>query len=141
MKFILLKDVKGLGKSGDILEVANGYARNFLIPRKLAALADKNAIRQAEEQRTIKQQGAENEAKAAKTLARSLAGKEFDFTAPADEKGHFYAGLKGEQILAKIKGKAMLVDYAPIKQAGRHKIKVNAGGHVIEITINAKAAV
>ena len=44
MKLILLTDVKSLGKSGDVVEVAEGYARNFLLPRKLATEADKGAL-------------------------------------------------------------------------------------------------
>lgn len=74
MKVILLKDVKGSGKAGAVVEVSDGFARNFLIPRGLAKLADKGALsdlRNKEEARLHKIEIEKNEAR---TLAEKLEG-------------------------------------------------------------------
>lgn len=65
MKVILLSDIERLGKRGEVVNVRDGYARNYLLPRKLALVADENSLRQLE---TIKQQIASREAKITRRL-------------------------------------------------------------------------
>jgi large subunit ribosomal protein L9 len=131
MKVVLLKDQKGLGRTGDIVEVSTGYARNFLFTQKLASAADERIISEIQSKRAQNQKLSEMRKKNALQLAQKLAGTVVEFKVPVDEKGHLYAGLKEEQILAKIPsgGKpsspdVRLVDYKPIKTAGIHKVKL-----------------
>jgi large subunit ribosomal protein L9 len=106
MKVVLLKDVKGLGEIGKVLEVARGYARNYLLPRKLAKFASSWELAEirTKEAKTEKQsQKAKN---LSKTLAAELSGQAFEFVLPADSAGHLYAGLKESEIFAKIREQA-----------------------------------
>lgn len=148
MKVILLKDVRGLGRASEIISAAEGYARNFLLPRGLARLADEEAVRQLQEQKAEEQKQ--------KTAAKALAGRlsqilektDLEFAARADETGRLYAGLKQAEILAMIKsgvgdlpGGARLVDYSPIKRVGPHPIKIFLGQGLISyltVTVRAK---
>ena len=86
MKVILLADVKGTGKKEQIVNVSDGYARNFLLPRKLAREAT------AEEHRE-----AENKKKAAQ-IAEGLRGKTIRLTARAGEKGRLYGSITGQVV-------------------------------------------
>lgn len=147
MRVILLKDVKKLGRAGEVIEIHNGYARNFLFPRGLAKLADSAALAELERHKA----GAAKQEKSARLLAEklanALAGRRFEFTTPANEQGHLYAALKETEILATIKGggvelpeRAKIVNYKPIKQTGAHQIKIDLGGHLADITIDVKTS-
>ena len=81
MKVILTQDVKAQGKKGDIIEVSDGYAKNFLIPRKLAIIADAKALNEAKAKEASKNYKIETEKAAARELAAKLAAEKID---PAD---------------------------------------------------------
>lgn len=135
MKLILLADVRNLGRIGEVIEVSDGFARNFLLPKKMAQPASIKAIA------NIKSRAANIEVNRPaqmdailKRLAHAGA-KDLQFTLPGDKEGHLYAGLKETEILAKItKGDASLQKYfklpgyAPLKQAGEHDIVISAAG-------------
>ncbi len=134
MKIILLKTMKGLGKAGEILEVSNGHARNYLFPQKLARLADSAALAEVERRRLLAQEQAEKAAKAQAEALHRLHGQTYHITVPADEKGHLYAGLKETAILAKLKQSvstlprlSKLVDYSPIKITGQYQVTIDLG--------------
>ena len=98
MKVILLKDVKGTGKKDQILEVSDGYARNFLLPRKLAQEATNEALnaidtakRAAKHREDVKREEAEQK-------ARALKGKEIIVRVRAGEGGKLYGSVTNEQI-------------------------------------------
>lgn len=143
MKVILRKDVKGIGRTGDVKEVSDGHARNFLIPGGLARLADEKSIKEIKASSERSQETAQNAIKEAKAMAAGLSGKVFTFSLPAAEKGHLYAGLKESEISARIsEGKASqpenqikIVDYSPIKTVGSHKVRLKVGSAVTEINI------
>ncbi len=149
MKIILLKDIKNLGRLGEILEVKSGYARNFLIPRHLARLADLKSVEEIEKRRD---QERSQEAKAqaqAEKLATSLKSRTFGTAAAADEKGHLYAGLKETAILAKIREsepglpiETKLLDYVPIKELGSYvlKVRIRPGAEAVEINLQVTKA-
>ena len=93
MKVIFLKDVKGKGKKGEIKDVAEGYARDYLLPRKLAIEASPGNLRAAEEQQKRQQRRQEEERAEALQLAEKL--KELSLTIPAkakQEKADAYLG-------------------------------------------------
>lgn len=147
MKVILLKDIKGLGRIGEVKETSDGYARNFLLPRRMARQATADVLKSLElEQQKLQTQKAAAAAVAA-ALAKKIAYKAFSFEVPADEKGHLYAGLKESEILAKItKGawpsgmRISLVNYLPIKQTGEYELKVQADSETVKVKIRVLKA-
>lgn len=147
MKVILIKDVKKIGKAGVVLDVSEGYARNFLIPRRLAVLATADAVKSKQEDTARKNAKLESRAIAAKALLERISSRTYRFSVSGDKTGHLYAGLKESEILAKItEGEATLheslelVDYSPIKTAGEHEVKVKTGANVKKIKITITAA-
>ncbi|NLP36956.1 MAG: 50S ribosomal protein L9 [Firmicutes bacterium] len=93
MKVILLQDVKSLGKKGEIKEVADGYARNYLMPRKLAVEATASRLKEQEE---LQKQQEDKEAKilaAAKKQAAQLAGRKFEIAMRVGEGGRLFGSV------------------------------------------------
>lgn len=138
MKIILLKDIKNTARQGDILEVADGYARNYLFPKELASLATPEAIKKVESLGNRLKAQAETTKKEALHAANKLQEKTLVLALPADKKGNLYAGLKESEILARIRKsaaeplpQAKLVDYSPIKIVGEHQIRVQLGSTAI----------
>lgn len=148
MKVVLLRDVKGLGKVGEIVSVANGYARNYLLRQKIADLASPQIVATLVQKRQQAEAQATAQTKQVAALLEKLKNTAYEFAAPSDEAGHLYAGLKETEILAKITegrsfapGTIQLVDYLPIKQIGSHQIKVRLGKNEdipITLTVTAK---
>jgi len=130
MKIILLKNVPKIGKMGDIKDVAEGYARNFLFPNRLAAPAVEGMIRKvAEEKQKIAK------AKIVKDKPEVLLGKlrstVLTFLEKADDKGNFFAGISREKVANVLAEKGINVKpkqiklVEPIKRAGEYKISVD----------------
>ena len=98
MKVILLKDVKGQGKKDQMIDVSDGYARNFLLPKKLAIIADnkaQNEIKGKEEARLFR---IEEEKKAAKELAERLAGITLKIRCASGADGRLYGAVTAKDI-------------------------------------------
>ena len=134
MKVILTKDVKGRGRTHEEITVADGYALNFLIPKKLAIAATTVAKQQAGLRRKAEGDRAElDHALLAQNLA-TLAEARIVVTAKVNEKGHLYDAVKEAEILAAVKEQAHveLPEDAiklekPIKEAGTFDIPVSVG--------------
>src|SRR3989344_2528204 len=146
MKLILTKDVKKVGKKDDVVDVSEGYARNFLLRNKLAEVLTDTALRQIKDTRKRNESKAQSEARELAGQLNKLTSQVYHFTLPGDKNGHLYAGLKESEILAKIteggttlKSRITLVDYSPIKTAGEHQIKVEALGVVKNVKISIKS--
>lgn len=90
MKVILQADVKGLGKKGEAVEVAEGYGRNYLIPRKLAFEASSAALKQAELNKEAARRKELKEEEKAKELAREIKGKVVTLVAKGGDKGKLF---------------------------------------------------
>ena len=102
MKVLLTKDVPELGHAGNIYSVAGGYARNYLMPRGLAILATKGALKQAEE---IKQAGVRQRAREranAEAQAQLIKGQRLLFTANAGENDRLYGSVTSADIAEKL---------------------------------------
>lgn len=98
MKVILLADVKGQGKKDQIIEVSDGYARNFLIARKLAAPADAKALNEAKSKEAAKLHKIEVERAEAKALAEKLTGLTVKLTENSGADGKLYGSVTSKDI-------------------------------------------
>lgn len=93
MKVVLLQDVAGLGSPGAIKDVKDGYARNYLLPRKLATPATGGAIRQVEQQEEAEQRRQEKVEREAAAVAGRIQGQEITFRVRAGEEGRLYGSV------------------------------------------------
>ena len=96
MKVILMQDVKSLGKKGELVEASDGYARNFLLPRKLAKEANAQAMNEYKNAENSKKAQAEHDKK-------TLEGKTFKMTAKAGQGGRLFGSVTSKQVAEEIK--------------------------------------
>ena len=140
MKVILIKDVQDLGGVGDVKEVADGYARNFLIPGGYVKIATKNAIKQAEELKVKKEEQAKENLEKTEKSAEKLKGVSVTIKSKTDESGKLYAAVKPEEISKALEdkgfktGKNKIVIEEPIKEMGSHEVTVNFD-HGLEVRV------
>ena len=130
MKVILKTDVKGSGKKGDIIEVADGYAKNFLIKKNLAQEATAASVNEA----TQKKQAAEfhkaEEIKAMQALAAQLKGKKITLSIKSGENGKLFGSITSAQIAQSLSDAGFDVDKKkillkePIKTLGTFTIDI-----------------
>lgn len=100
MKIILLQDVEGLGKAGDLKEVANGYARNYLLPRHLAAGATPGLIANRAQRIAAEQRKIEKQAEANRELAERLGQVSLTVKAKVGRQGRLYGSITSQDIAA-----------------------------------------
>lgn len=98
MKVILLKNIKGTGKKGEIKEVAEGYARNYLIPRKLAVAATKGNVNALKDQKEREAKWKEKERQEADALAEKLNNLRVTLSVKAGEGGRIFGSITSKQI-------------------------------------------
>ncbi|MBS6457728.1 50S ribosomal protein L9 [Vescimonas sp.] len=134
MKVILKADVRGKGKKGQMIEVAEGYARNFLMPKGLAVLATADAVNTMRLQEKAKAK-ADAEAKAAATeIAEKLKGMQVKVVSKGGEGGKLFGAVTGREISAALKeqhgvdidSKKLVLD-EPIKSFGSYQVKAKLG--------------
>ena len=131
MKVILLEDVKALGKKGDLVEVNNGYARNFILPKKLGVEATGKNINNLKLQKAHQDKVAAEQLAAAKALAEDLAEKSVEVKMKVGEGGKTFGAISTKEIAAAAKEqldmeldkKKISVD-EPIKSLGVHNVKI-----------------
>ncbi len=124
MKLILREDVAKLGLMGDLVDVADGYGRNYLLPRKLAVVATEKNIRSLEHERRVIETKAKKLEKTARAQAESLEGVALTFARAAGEEGKLFGSVTAmdlEQALAakghNVERRRIELDH-PIKQLG-----------------------
>ena len=134
MKVILKADVRGKGKKGQMIEVAEGYARNFLMPKGLAVLATADAVNTMRLQEKAKAK-ADAEAKAAAMeVAEKLKGLQVKVVSKGGEGGKLFGAVTGREISAALKeqhgvdidSKKLVLD-EPIKSFGSYQVKAKLG--------------
>lgn len=103
MKVILLADVKGHGKKGELCNVSDGYARNFLFPKKLAIEADNAAMNELKNREEAAAHHKKEEINAAKETAALLEGKTVTIKAKAGQNGRLFGSVTSKEIAAEIK--------------------------------------
>lgn len=128
MKVVLLKDVKGTGKKGEVKEVADGYAKNFLLKTGLAKIADRTALNENRNQNESAKYHKQQEILSAKELAKTINGKTISVKIKCGSNGKTFGSITSKEIseeLAKIgivldKKKIELKE--PIKMAGLYHV-------------------
>jgi len=130
MKVILLQDVKGQGKKGELIDVSDGYARNFLFPRKLAMEATTDAINAKNIQDAAARRREAEERKAADELRKKLKEMPVRLQAKAGTGGRLFGSITTKEISEALKAqygveipKAKLVQEEPIKSFGTFEVK------------------
>ena len=131
MKVLLLTDVKGQGKKDQIVEVSDGYARNFLFPKKLAVIADAKVMSEAKSKEESKQFKLKEEKAAAKALADKISTLTVKIKATSGADGRLYGSVTSKDIAEKLKeqhkidiDKRKLVLNDNIKAYGTYEIEV-----------------
>ena len=102
MKVVLLKDVKGSGKAGDIIEAKDGYAQNFLIKRGLAKPADAQALNENKAQKAAQEFHRQETLKANKELREKLDGQEITIQVKSGAAGKFFGSVTNKEIADKL---------------------------------------
>lgn len=146
MKVILQMDVKGQGKKGQMVEVSDGYARNFLLPKKLAVIAtadNLNTMKQQEKARKAQEAAEKAEAEA---VAKRLEGLLVKVTARAGEGGRLFGAVTAKEISEALSiqhglniAKTKLVLEEAIKSCGNYQLKCKLGYEVTG-TVNVLVA-
>lgn len=131
MKMILLADVKALGKKGEVVEVADGYGQNFLIPRKLAAPATDGAVKKRSKEMADQNSKKAREVEAAKVLAASLQAKPLIISMKVGNNGKLFGSVTAADISKAIKeqfdvalDKKTLDVPSSLREVGEHQVKV-----------------
>ena len=138
MKVILQQDVKGQGKKGQLVEVSDGYGRNFLLAKKLAVLATPENVNTMKMQEKAKKAQEAAEKAEAEALSKKLEGITVKVAARAGEGGRLFGAVTSKEISECLNAqtglaiaKAKLVLDEPIKACGTYKIKAKLGYEVI----------
>ncbi len=130
MRVILKTDVPNLGRAGEIKEVKNGYARNYLIPRNLVMSADARSEKQRAFLESVQKRKVEKRKKTAAELAANLNGKEIRITMKTGEEGRLFGSVTNIQIARALETEGFLVDKKailldePIKALGEYNIAI-----------------
>ena len=131
MKVILLQDVKDIGKKDDIVNVSDGYARNFLFPRKWAMEATENAVKVVERKREAERRKEAEARAAAEQIASKLKNKVVILKVKCGEKGRLYGSVTAQEVADAIKaGYGVDVDKRkveikdPVRQLGDYEVTV-----------------
>ncbi|PJI08380.1 MULTISPECIES: 50S ribosomal protein L9 [Clostridium] len=130
MKVILLKDIKSEGKKGEVINVSDGYARNFLFPRKLAEEANNNNMRVLNLKKDAERKQKLEETEAAQKLANELKGKVLKLSAKAGENGRLFGAVTSKDIANEIKKQFKVsidkkkVSTETIRQLGNYEVEL-----------------
>ena len=126
MKLILTQAVADLGEKGDVVDVSDGYARNYLVPRKLAVKASEGALRQADEMRVAREEHERRSLEDAQQLADSLAGTRVVVAARAGDSGNLFGSIGANDVaeaIVKFTGididRKIVIVPSPIKECTR----------------------
>jgi large subunit ribosomal protein L9 len=138
MKIVLRDDVDKLGQKGDVVDVADGYARNFLVPRGLAIKAESGVVRQAEAMRRNRSAREQRDREAAQTLAERLTGATLSVPARSGEGGKLFGSITAadiatalqEQLGIEIDRRRLGLD-EPLKELGTVELPIRLHADVV----------
>ncbi|MBP7770681.1 MAG: 50S ribosomal protein L9 [Candidatus Pacebacteria bacterium] len=141
MKVILLKDVRGCGQANTIVDVAQGYAANFLLPHKYAVAATEDKLKEFEAKRAQMDAAKAKEEEQLSAKVKSLEGKTVTIVARATEKGGLFKALSAPDFAKAIRAQLSLeipessITTDPVKTVGEHKIKLHSKNSKAELTV------
>ncbi len=142
MKILLKKEIKKLGNVGDVVDVANGYARNYLLPKKLATVVTKGNIEQINLQMLKNEEKRKEEIKDLQALAAKIADISYTITVKTNKEGKLFGSVTAIDIAKVLSEKGFQIDEkmvvleAPIKKCELHNITV-----VLHPDVNAQCRV
>ena len=143
MKIVLRADVENLGHKGDLVEVAPGYARNYLVPKGLAIAATPGVTRQAEAMRRSRQVRDTREKEGAEATARQLAAKRIEIKARSGEGGRLFGSVTSTDIAEAVEAQTGVhldrrkLHIEPLKTLGTHEVSVRLHSEVeVPLTID-----
>jgi large subunit ribosomal protein L9 len=137
VKVLLLEDVENVGRAGSVVSVSDGYARNFLIPRRLGKGVTEGSVKEIEQVRRVAERKRNRQLSSAQELARRLDGLTLTFHARAGEKGKLYGSITTADLAAAIEERAgVQVDRRkivtePLRQLGEHELEVHLMADVV----------
>lgn len=144
MKVILVKDVPSLGKAGSVVEVREGYARNYLLPRGLAREATEGQLRALEQERAARDRKLARERERAAHMAEALRSRPVRIRAKAGAAGRLFGAVTAQQVAEALRQMGFQVDRRqvelpePIKAVGTYRVGVRLphGQHVeVEVQV------
>ena len=141
MKVIFLKDIPKIGRKYEAKEVSAGYARNYLLPNKLAEVANKKALEKVELLRSLHEEKIREENKKIAEQMDKIAGTIIKIKAKANDKGSLFAGITSDVILAEIQKtipevrEENIVLKKPIKELGEHTIQISVQDNTATFTV------
>ena len=146
MKVILLQDIKGSGKKDQIIEASDGYARNYLIPRKLAKEATPEVLNSIQKAKSADRHREEVKRAEAEAKARELKGKVIQLNARGGENGKLYGAITNDQIAQAVKeqygfevDKRKVEQEEPIRTAGQSFVNLKLmAGISVRMIVNVK---
>jgi len=146
MKVLLLKDVYNLGRAGEVKKVADGYGRNFLLPKKMAVLATPGMLKQVDRIRETAAKAREMANAEKAGLAEQLTNLELKFMAKAGESGKLFGSITQQMIVDAIREKLNVeidrhqVESQPLRETGEHRVRVRLTFDLIpQVKVNVEA--
>lgn len=132
MKVVLQKDVKNVGKVGDVVNVSAGYARNFLFPRNLAVVALEKSVKAWEHLKKVAEAKRKKATSERKALLDKISGTTLKFSVVAGEKDKIFGSVTAHDISEQLEKNGYSVDRRdiksePIKTLGQHIVKIHLG--------------
>lgn len=147
MKVILQKDVKNLGKAGDLVTVANGYARNYLLPRRMALEATEKRVKEFAHLQKVAEAKKRKALAERQELIKKLQGLNITIKAAAGDTDKLFGAVTNHDISNELEKHGFSIDRrdiimdAPIKMLGQHKATIRLGeGLEAELTIAVERA-
>lgn len=147
MKVILLQDIEGLGKKYEVKEVKDGYARNLLLPQKMAKAATKQALKWLADQKEVIAEAAEEDLKKEQALASELDGSEVNIAVKVGDEGQLFESINNQKIAEKLKEmgfeikKSQIKLEEPIKELGEFPISITLAHNLeaeVKVIISAE---
>ncbi len=144
MKVILKRDVKGLGREGEMKDVKDGYARNFLLPQKAAVVADLGAVKNWERHRDEREERDRTERAAAEAIAARLNELKLQIAVKAGEKNRLFGSVTNREIADLLEKEGIEIDRhniqirEPIKTVGDHRVAVRLASGIdaqVQVTV------
>ena len=146
MKVVLLKDVKGTGKKGEIKEVSDGYAKNFLLKTGSAKMADNSAISENKNKQVANTYHKQQELEKAKALQKEINGKQITLKIKCGENGKTFGSVTGKEIADALEKLGFAIDKKkvelkePIKTLGSYQVSIRVYPEIVaKITVEVIA--